>query len=479
MTAPSLPEGLIAVVKRDCETCQMIAPVLAELAEQTSLTVFSQDDPAFPEGLTVTDDRDLSVSWHHEIETVPTLIRVGVAGEEARTVGWSIEQWRALTGIDRLAAELRLPEQRPGCGSMSVDPDLVDNLRVRFSGSTLRARRLDLAEAEDEFEYMHRMGWSDGLPLVPPTAERVLAMLEGTSRSPDEVVAIVPPDLIQATVEKIAISAVMAGCLPEHLPWVITAVEAVCNDEFNMHGLLATTMPVGPVIVCSGPGTARIGMNPGVNALGQGNRASLSIGRALQLLVRNLGGGRPGGVDRATHGNPGKLSFCFAEHPGTFGSLASSRADIDESTDAITVFAGEGPRCIVDQLSRSPESLAGTLAENLRVMHHHKLALAFDAILVLGPEHVRVFTEGGWDRPRIIAELEARLQLPYPDIVRGAGGIAEGIPDGLGLESLPKFSPGGLMLAHAGGGAGLFSMLIAGWVNGDAGSRPVTRAVQY
>ncbi|MGA0220188.1 MAG: thioredoxin, partial [Ilumatobacteraceae bacterium] len=117
--------------------------------------------------------------------------------------------------------------------------------------------------------------------------------------------------------------------------------------------------------------------------------------------------------------------------------------------------------------------------ENLRAMHHHKLALAFDAILVLGPEHVRVFTEGGWDRTRIVAELEARLQLPYAEIVRGAGGIAEGIPDGLGLESLPKFSPGGLMLAHAGGGAGLFSMLIAGWVNGDSGSRPVTRAVQY
>jgi len=350
---------------------------------------------------------------------------------------------------------------------------------VRHSGSTLRARRLDLAEAEDEFEYMHRMGWSDGLPLVPPTESRVLAMLEGTTRSPDEIVAVVPPDLIEATVEKVAISAVMAGCRPEHLPWVLTAVEAACNDEFNMHGVLATTMPVGPVIVCSGPGTRRVGMDPGVNALGQGNRATLSIGRALQLLVRNLGGGRPGGVDRSTHGNPGKISFCFAEHPGPFGSLASSRSDLDESVDAVTVFAGEGPRCIVDQLSREPESLANSIAENLRVMHHHKLVMAFDAVLVLGPEHVRVFTEAGWDRTRIVDELMSRLQLPYDDIVRGAGGITEGIPTGLGLEALPKFQPGGLMLAHAGGGAGLFSMLIAGWVNGDSGSKPVTRAVQY
>ena len=147
-----------------------------------------------------------------------------------------------------------------------------------------------------------------GLGSIVLAAARAAAGGAGT----DEVVAIVPPDLIHATVEKIAISAVMAGCLPEHLPWVITAVEAVCNDEFNMHGLLATTMPVGPVIVCSGPGTSRIGMNPGVNALGQGNRASLSIGRALQLLVRNLGGGRPGGVDRATHGNPGTPADDFS-----------------------------------------------------------------------------------------------------------------------------------------------------------------------
>ena len=105
----------------------------------------------------------------------------------------------------------------------------------------------------------------------------------------------------------------MAGCLPEYLPWVLTAVEAVCTDEFNMHGLLATTMPVGPVIVCSGPGTRRIGMNSGINALGQGNRANSTIGRALQLLVRNVGGGRPGEIDRATHGNPGKVWFCFPE----------------------------------------------------------------------------------------------------------------------------------------------------------------------
>jgi len=273
---------------------------------------------------------------------------------------------------------------------------------------------------------------------------------------------------------------VMAGCKPEYLPWVITAIEAACTDEFNMHGVLATTMPVSPVLVCSGPGTRAIGMGSGVNALGQGNRANSTIGRALQLVVRNVGGGRPGEVDRATHGNPGKLGFCFAENDvdTPFGTLAG-QLGCDPGTDVVTVFAGEGPRCVVDQLSRTPESLAASLAAQLKVLHHHKLVLAFDAILVLGPEHARVFAHAGWDRARVIAELHARLTTPADELERGADGIAEGIPAGFGDAALPKFTPTGLMLAFAGGGAGLFSMIIAGWVNGDRGSRPVARAVRY
>jgi hypothetical protein len=478
MGKPQLPDGLVAIVKRDCETCRMVVPVLQQIRDAAELTVYTQDDPDFPDDPTAHHDVDLGVSWHHDIETVPTLIRVVDGDEVERTIGWLRTDWEALTGLDGLGPDL--PPMRPGCGSKSVDPDLVDELRVRHGGSVLRSRRIEVADAEDDVEMMFTRGWSDGLPVVPPTEERVLAMLEGTTRAPDEVVATVPPDLVDVTVEKVAIAAVMAGCKPEYLPWVLTAVEAVCTDEFNMHGLLATTMPVGPVLVCSGPGTRRIGMNSGINALGQGNRANSTIGRALQLVVRNVGGGRPGEVDRATHGNPGKLSFCFAEadHESPYGTLAGQHG-VEPGVDAITVFSGEGPRCIVDQLSRTPESLANTLAHQLRAMHHHKLVLAFDAILVMGPEHGRVFAEAGWDRDRILFELHMRLTTPAGDLERGAGGIEEGIPVGMSQADLPKFTPHGLMLAYAGGGAGLFSALIAGWVNGDKGSRPVTRPVRY
>ncbi|MFM7872312.1 MAG: thioredoxin, partial [Actinomycetota bacterium] len=147
-------------------------------------------------------------------------------------------------------------------------------------------------------------------------------------------------------------------------------------------------------------------------------------------------------------------------------------------TDAVTVFPGEGPRCVVDQLARDPDSLANTFAACLRTLHNPKSILAFDAILVVGPEHARVFAEAGWDRQRVVEEIHQRLQIPGHELVRGAGGIAEGIPQHLQDATLPKFRPGGILLVHAGGGAGLFSAIIGGWANGDVGSQPVTREVQ-
>ena len=478
VTKNPLGDGWTIIVKRECATCVMVVPVIARLArELPSLTVYTQDDPTFPEGVVSVSDLDLAASWHADIDTVPTLIFRENGVETKRTYGWQRSEWRELTGIADLGGEL--PEFRPGCGSMSVDPDIVDKLRVLYNGEILHSRQIEIATSEDEFEAMFSRGFTDGLPVVPPTPERVMRMLSGTTRDPQEVVAIAPPDLVELTVEKIAINAVMAGCLPEYLPWVIAAVEAICTDEYNIHGVLATTMPVGPVIICNGPGTRAIGMNSGVNVLGQGNRANLTIGRAVQLIIRNVGGGRPGEVDRAAHGHPGKLSFCFAEDElgSPFTSLAVSRG-FDATQNTVTVFTGEGPRCVVDQLAREPEQLAQSLAVCLRTVHHPKLPFAFDAVLVLGPEHARVFAQAGWSRERVLQEVHDRLQMPGAEIVRGAGGMAEGVQEAFKDATLPKFRPGGLMLVHAGGPAGLFSAIIGGWVNGAAGSDPVTKVVK-
>ena len=473
---PPLPSGIVAFVKRDCPTCTLVAPVLAELADRVELTVYSQDDPTFPEGVSTEDDTSLERSWHHEIEAVPTLLRVEDGVEQERALGWHREEWQKLTGVTGLGADL--PDWRPGCGSLSVAPDRAHDLAARFGGGELRSRRIELASLEDEMEVAFARGWSDGLPVVPPTEKRVLAMLEGTTRAPSELVALAPPDLAECTVEKVAINSVMAGCKPEYLPVVLAAVEAACTDEFNMHGLLATTMPTGPVLVVNGPIRREIGMNSDKNVLGQGNRANSTIGRALQLVIRNVGGGRPGEVDRATFGNPGKLSFCFAEdEEGSPWEPLSVSLGAKPGTDTVTLFPGEGPRSIVDQLSRDPESLARTFAVNLRTLHHPKLVIAFDCILAVGPEHARIFREAGWSREKLLSRLHELLQIPGSELVRGAGGIAEGAPEGMKNATLPKFRPGGLLLVHCGGGAGLFSAMIGGWVTGDMGSQPVVREI--
>ena len=475
---PQLPDGLVAVVKRDCETCVMVAPVLADLAgRDTDLVVFTQDDPTFPaEAPWVRADSDLAVSFHHDIETVPTLIRVSDGVEQDRTVGWQRDAWRSFTADSGLGADL--PEFRPGCGSLSVDPDRVDALRALHGVSRLRSRRVELAELEDEIEAMYDRGWSDGLPLVPPTEARVEAMLDATSRPADDIVAVVSPDLIECSVEKVAVNAVMAGCRPEYLPVVLAALEAVCTDEFNLHGVMATTMGMTPVLIVNGPIRRRLDMNSGINALGHGNRANATIGRALQLIVRNVGGSRPGEVERATLGHPGRLGFCFAEDEegSPWESLAVERGfGSDQST--VTAYCGEGPRLIVDQLSRRPESLIRMLAAAMAATSSPRSAGGFDAVLVLSPEHGARFRDAGWSKARFLAELTEALQIDAATIVRGHDGIDEGMPAQYAGQTLPKFRPGGLMVVHAGGGAGLFSAVIGGWLSGPTGSQPVTKEI--
>jgi hypothetical protein len=236
---------------------------------------------------------------------------------------------------------------------------------------------------------------------------------------------------------------------------------------------------VGPVVVVNGPVRRRIGMNSGINVFGQGNRANVTIGRALQLVVRNVGGGRPGEVDRATHGNPGKIGFAFAEdEESSPWEPFSTDFGAKPGTDTVALFAGEGPRCIVDQLARDPESLARSLAASLRTLHHPKLVMAFDCILAIGPEHSRVFREAGWTKPKLLERLGELLQISGEELVRGAGGIAEGVPRHFAGATLPKFRPGGLRIVHCGGPAGLFSAMIGGWASGAIGSEPTLKEIR-
>lgn len=466
------------VVKKECETCQLVQPVISDIAAQAELKIYSQDDPGFPAGHDVVDDRELAYSWQTQIETVPTVIKFDAEGNEVgRTFGWVKADWEALTGM---TFDHEIPAFRPGCGSMTQDPGMPEKLAAKYEADSLQAREIQLGSEEDEIEACFDRGWSDGLPVVPPTRERVLRMLSGTRRAADEVVGTVPPDLNDCTIEKIAINAVMAGCKSEYMPVVIAAVEAALQEPFCMHGLLATTYFSGPLVIVNGPVSRAIGMNAGGNALGQGNRANATIGRALQLVIRNVGGGKPGGVDRSVFGNPGKYTFCFAEDElnSVWESLAVERGFAPEDS-TVTLFAADGLQGIVDQKSRDPESLCRSFAAGLRVVGHPKMVLAADAILVVSPEHERVFRLAGWSKQRVRDELLALLTIPGSELVAGAGGIAEGLPDKFADASLPKFRENGLHIVRAGGTAGMFSAIIAGWAaSGTTGSDMVSMKIR-
>ncbi len=474
-------DSFALVLKRDCPTCALIAPLLNILKENLAapLRVYVQDDPAFPEDYReVIDDTELRFSYFNDIEIVPTLIRFDRdQQEQQRIVGWDRKQWRQFTGIDELGESLS--EFKPGCGSLTQDPGMPEKLQALFESDHLQSRRVELAPAEDELEACFDRGWTDGLPVIPPTPERVLRMLTGSNRAATEIIGRVPPNNVECSIEKLAINCVMAGCKPEYFPTVIAAVEAALQDAFCMHGLLCTTYFSGPVIIVNGPVVNRIGMNSGVNALGQGNRANATIGRALQLLIRNVGGGIPGGIDRAALGNPGKYTYCFAEDESddAWPSLAMDRG-FGREQSVTHLFAGDGLQPVVDQQSRNPDSLARSLAASLRSVAHSKLFGLADAILVLSPEHRRVVRDAGWSKSDFRNALLDELMVSGGDVVRGAGNIAEGMPEKLRDKMLCKFRDDGLHIVSAGGTAGMFSAIISGWVAaGERGSQLVSREI--
>ena len=469
-------EGFFVFAKRECETCVLVKPHLAEIP---GVTVYVQDDPASFEGLAVRDDCSLEASFRHAIETVPTLIRMRDGREVGRAEGWVKDEWRGVTGIAKLGDAL--PAFRPGCGSKSREPGVHEQLVARYGDTGFVSRRVELGEWDDPLEACFDRGWTDGLPVVPPTDERILRMLQGTRRKPGEVVGDVPPNLLPCTVEKVAINAVMAGCRPEYMPVLLAALETALEPVFTMHGLLCTTCFSGPVIVVNGEIARRIGMNSGINALGQGNRANATIGRALQLIIRNVGGGRPGELDRATLGGPGKYTFCFAEDESdpTWEPLSVARG-IPKGRNAVTLFQGDGIQGFIDQRSRTPQELTRSLAMSLAAVGHPKLCQFTNAMLVLCPEHYAIYRGAGWDRARITRELHAALLRPGRDLVRGAQGVGEGIDTARADEMVPKFWDEGLLIVRAGGEAGLFSAILAGWTGGRFRdqSQPVTREIR-
>ena len=305
--------------------------------------------------------------------------------------------------------------------------------------------QLEIDETEDLIEVCYGNGWTDGLPVVPPTPKRVERMLSGTDRAPDELIAAVPPKWGRATVEKVAINAVMAGCKPEYLPLILTAVEAMTSEQFNLHGVQVTTSHVGPMLIVNGPIRKALEINDGFNLFGQGYRANATIGRALRLVCTNIGGALPGELDRAAFGHAGKYTCCIAEQEAAtpWSPMHVDRGfQADDST--VTVFAAAGPQTVNDHGSNTAEGILNTISENIAAPGNS----SGETLLVIGVEHAKTISEDGFSKAdirRFIADTTQRY-------------LAED-----------------LLLMVAGGPAGRWSIVVPGW--GSPSSRAVTLTV--
>ena len=314
-------------------------------------------------------------------------------------------------------------------------------------------------------DYFETQGWTDGLPVVPPTPELVAAMVQANGLAAEAELAPIAPSMAVATVEKVAINAVMAGCRPEFMPVVLAALRAMARPEFNLAGVQGTTHPVAPLIFVNGPIRSRIGINCGSNVFGQGFRANATIGRAVRLVMINIGQGIPGKTDMATFGTPCKFTYCAGENeeksPWEPYHVEHGMAATDS---AVMVHAGEAPHNMQDHASATPDELLMTIAGTMNTLGCNNVGLCGEMMLVLGPEHARILANHGMSKNDIRGELHRRMRLRFDRM-----GVAlrnwyrnrrPAINVGPEVEEIPYFDDAAQILIMVAGGPGLHSMVI-------------------
>ena len=340
---------------------------------------------------------------------------------------------------------------------------------------------------DDPIEILFARGVTDGLPVVPPTAARVATTVAASGRSPDELIAEMPPRFGRATVQKIAINAVMAGCRPDYFPVVLAAVEAMCDDRFCLLGVSGTTDAVAPLVIVNGPIRRALDVNAGAGVFGPGWRANATIGRAVRLCWVNIGGAQPGVISMSTFGGPSRYGACIGENEeASPWEPLHVEHGFDRQDSTVAVMAAEALQVVADTRSRTAPDLLSTIARSLEVVAHHKAVGLGDTALVFSPEHAKTLGYDGWSKAQTREFLWRHLQKPVRDLVPGRDG-GEGLsdemlatfPGGAQSETLvPKFrTPENLKLLVAGGAAGRFTAIVPGWPFRDAPSRLVFRKI--
>jgi hypothetical protein len=330
--------------------------------------------------------------------------------------------------------------------------------------------------ADDAVEFCFEQGWSDGLPVIPPTADRVREMLEATGLAADHQVTFVAHRAVSVTAEKVAVNAVMAGCKPEYMPVVIAAVEGIGDPAWSYHGPGTSTAGAAVLLIVNGPIARELDINAGDNLFGPGWRANATIGRAVRLVMRNVIGSRPGTLDRGTLGHPGRLSYVIAENEADspWTPLHVERGfRADQS--AVTVMSALAPHQFYNQLSNTAEGVLETLCDHMRISGA-PMAQPHYAIVVAG-EHMRTIANDGWSKADIRRFVFENTQMPLAHLRRYhhiPGEIKAG--DDTRMRPLVE-SPDDLLVVAAGGRAGSFSAYVPGW-SSKRSSQAVTKEIR-
>ncbi len=336
----------------------------------------------------------------------------------------------------------------------------------------LNSRRHTIEDLAAAQEYCHSRGWTDGLPIVPPTAEAVAACLDWVMLPPDHLVGVEPVRERAITAEKLAVNAVMAGCLPMHFPVAVAAFTAMLAEPFMLHGPTASTGGAAVLIVVNGPIRQELGMEAGFNALASSDRATTTIGRAIRLMLCNLLDARPGEVDRSTLGHPGKFSYCLAEDVSPWLSLAEENG-VPAEISAVTVMAAGAPRQIMNEWTSDPAEILDTFAAEIRAnMRHYSIWPGHYAIVV--PPQLRShFHEAGWAKADMRRYLYEKARIRRSDWADCGKGAVIGERGEREYAALPD--PDHLLIIAAGGPAGGFGAVIPPWYGNK--SNAVTVAI--
>ena len=333
----------------------------------------------------------------------------------------------------------------------------------------LTSARREVASVQAVQELFQVNGWSDGLPVVPPTPELVAEFISTSMLDPAEVVIDLREQSRRITVEQIAVNTVAAGCRPEYLPVVVTALRAMGDERFALHSTTVSGA-TAPLVIISGAAVELLGMNAGFSVFGSGHVANATIGRAVRLVCQNLCGGTPGTIDKATMGHPGKYSYCIAESPvrNPWTPFHTDRG-LPEEASAVTVFSGEAPIFARNDWSSEPGPVLATIADAMKVSHF----TGGGFVVVLGPLHAAVLARAGRDRDAIraaLCDLSARSLADLKRAGRARGEIEPGDED----ISRPSVEhPEDIVLLVAGGHMYGYSAIVPPWVGGHE-SKAVT-----